>query len=163
MRDNIAAIYKVFTNDETLLRLLYYKPVDANDNPLDPLKQDILTMDAITKANIINDLIKTTPTVTDLSNTEKCRILFYPGRRTSTNNYLIAKQEIVFDILVHFDFDNVDLRLSWITDRLNELVCNQKITGLGKVYFVAGGSIGAPPNYVGYRVTFSFGSVENGA
>lgn len=158
MRKYIQDIYRVLTNDETLLRLLYYLPVDGLDSPLDTNKENIL--DKLDKWDIILDRIVTSPKVDDLLDTEpKCRLLFYAGRRQSTNNYLLSSQEMVFDVLVHFDFDSVDQRQSWICDRINELICNKEnITGIGKILFQGANGIGAPKGYVGYRMSYSLGS-----
>lgn len=151
-------IYKLLTGDETLLRLLYYKPQNALDNPQSTSKTNVLSMN--NKWDIILDRIKTVPKTDDLINEAKCRLLFYPGKRSSTRNYLFAGQEIVFDIMVHFEFEEVDLRQESILDRLNELICNEKITGIGKTIFKGGGQISAPEKYVGYRVIYSIGSSD---
>lgn len=159
MRKNIQDVYKVLTNDETLLRLLYYKPQDANDSPLATNKPNILSMDAVTKWNIIKDVIKPTSKTDDLAVEPKCRIYFYPARRISSgSNYLFANQQIVFDVMVHFDFEEVDLRLEWICDRINELLFNQRITGFGKISFVEGGLSPSPEGYLGYRLIYKFTS-----
>lgn len=160
MKDNLSDIYKVLTSDEILLRLLYYLPSSPIDDPLSMDKLNILDMDIETRWNIINDVIKMVEKTDDLIETPKCRLFMYPGRRSSTGNYLVSDQEIVFDILVHADFQNIDLRLSKICDRLNELICNKEITGMGKILFDSGGRIGAPTNYIGYRLVYIFGSVS---
>lgn len=159
MRENMQAIKKLLANDETLLRLLYYKPSNYNDNPLDPLKSNIGSMDEDVKWEIIEDVIKSTEKTSDLDESTKCRVLFYAGTRTSTNNYLLAEQEIVFDVLVHIAaYDEKDMRLSWICDHLNSMIGDKQITGIGKAYFAGGGIIAAPVGYVGYRLVFNFGS-----
>jgi hypothetical protein len=158
MRENLIDIYKVFTTNETLLRLLYYKPVDASDDPLDPTKENIL--DKADKWDIIMDRIVTTPKVDDLDNTEKCRLLFYPGRRSNTSSYILADQEVVVDVLVNFNYDNVDLRLSWVCDTVNSLMFDKRITGVGKITYKSGSNVSAPSGYVGYRLTYEIGSVK---
>lgn len=155
MRKSIQDIYKVLTGSEKLLRLLYYSsPENALDNPLDSEKQNILEMN--NKWDIIFDVVQLSPKVSDLDNVKKCRVLFYPGRRDGTNSYLIASQEFVFDILVNVDVNNTDQRLAWISDTINDLLFYQKIAGFGKVRFVDGGNIGAPDNYLGYRLVYDF-------
>jgi hypothetical protein len=160
MREHLQKLYKVLTQDETLLRLLYLKPQNAADNPLDPAKPNILSRSD--KWTIIDDVIKTAEVVSDLDTTEKCRILMYAGRRNSTGNYLISNQDFIFDVLVHSkSFDAVDQRLSWICDRLNELLFNQNIpTMLGVILFKSGTAIGAPNNYSGYRLIYEFSSLN---
>lgn len=156
MRKHMVDIYKVFSTDETLLRLLYYKPENAADDPLDSSKPNILDM--TDKWDIIQDRIKTTSKVDDLDDEAKCRLLFYSAGRNGTNNYLVADQEIKIDLLVHYYFEDVDLRMSWICDRVNELMFDQRITGYGKVDFKNGKPISAPNGYVGYQLLYQFGS-----
>ena len=160
MKENRVDIYKVLTTDETLLRLLYYKPENENDDPLDSTKDDILDMDEEDKWTIIEDRIKKTPKVDDLDKEPKCRLLFYMGRRSKTNNYLYAGQIVVFDVLVHFDFEEVGMRESAICDRVNDLMSNSRVTGIGKVNFEGGDQISAPEAYTGYRLMYSIGSAS---
>jgi hypothetical protein len=155
MRQNLRDIYLMFINDEILLRLLYYPPED----PLDPAKEDILSKSD--KWSIIDDRIVLTSKVDDLEegSVEKCRLLLFPGRRGNTNNYALANQEIVIDLLVHFKYEK-DQRLEWISDRVNELICHEKVTGVGEMKFKDGNPISAPKNYIGYRLKYEFGSVK---
>lgn len=156
MRKNLQDIYRLFVNDETLLRLLYYLPKNQLDDPLDPNKPNILELE--NKWDIINDRIKPTPKTDDLDQVPKCRLLFYPGARDNTNNYLIADQEFVIDVLVHFDYENVDFRMSWICDHVNELLFDKRITGMNNIDFYGGRPISAPENYVGYSMKYRFRS-----
>jgi hypothetical protein len=162
MRENMQDIFKVFTGDETLLRLLFYKPQNASDDPLSTAKPNVLDKPILEKWKIIQDRIKTVPKVDDLDTEPKCRLLFYPGNRHKTGNYLVSDQDIVIDILVHFDYEDVDQRLEWICDVINELMFDKRITGMGKVTY-GGGYPGlylkdTPQGYVGYRLVYSFGS-----
>ncbi len=157
MRENSIDLYKVFTTDETLLRLLYYQPTNFSDDPLSISKTNILDMS--NKWDIIRDRIRTTEKVDDLDATQKCRLLFYAGKRKSYgDNYLISAQEVVCDILCHFSYDEVDLRLSWICDTVSSLIYDKRITGTRKIRYVTGGNISAPKGYVGYRLVYEIGS-----
>lgn len=161
MRKNIQDIYKVLVGDETLLRLLYY--IDNTDDkevnsPLNPSKTNILSLS--NKWDIIQDIIKTTPKIDDLDSTKKCRVLIFPGDRDGTGNYLVSDQQFYFDTFVHTAIDNVDQRLSWICDTLNELICNKNITGFGKILFVRGRNILSIQNYLGYRLIFEFSDLK---
>lgn len=158
MKDNMTDIFKILSTDETLLRLLYYQPANAVDDPLSSSKTNILSM--TNKWDIILDRIKTIPKTDDLVKEVKCRLLFYPGKRSNTRNYLLAGQEIVFDIMTHFLFEEVDLRQESIIDRINELICNQKVAGVGDANFKGGGQIPAPEMYVGFRVIYLIGSTN---
>lgn len=156
MREHFQAFYKVLTADETLLRLLYYKPVNAMDNPLAINKPNILNMQ--NKWEVIDDVIKTTPKTEDLTVTKGCRLLFYLGKRDNTTNYLFASQEIIFDVLVAMDWEEKDQRQSWICDRVNELVFDNRITGLGKVLFRKGAPMSSPEGFVGFRLVYEIAS-----
>jgi hypothetical protein len=159
MRKSMSDIYKIFINDETLLRLLYYPPKNLATNtpdPLSPTLTNILDMPLDEKWAIIDDRILLTPKTDDLT-TPKCRLLFYAGRRTTTSNYYYANQEIICDILVHFDYEK-DQRSMWISDRINELLVRERITGIGKMDYIGGGQIRAVDNYVGYQNKYEFGS-----
>ena len=159
MKKCIQDIYKVLSTDENLLRLLYYSnPVNALDSPLDPTKSNILNMED--KWDIIFDLIQTSPKVSDLDSVNKCRLLIYPGRRSSTGSYLIGSQEFVFDILVNMEADLIDQRLSWVCDTVNELLFNERIAGFGKMMFKSGGNINCPSEYVAYRLIYEFGDFQ---
>lgn len=163
MRKNIQDIYKVLSTDETLLRLLHYigntNDSDAN-SPLNSSKPNILDMAIATKWDIIQDVIKTSKKVKDLDSTKKCRVLIYPGKRSGTRNYLMADQKFIIDVLVEMDINDVDQRMAWICDTINDLIFDQKVTGVGKIGFEDGGQIGAPEGYEGYRLIYEFGSVN---
>ena len=158
MRENFQAFYRVLTQDEVLLRLLHYKPSNALDNPLDPLKPDVLTHPD--RWEIVEDVIKNTPRTADLTTEPKARVMMYLGRRRKTRNYLMAAQEIIFDVLVHFDIEDVDQRMSWICDRINDLVFDERITGVSKVSYEDGIPFAAPEKYVAFRLTYTVGSEQ---
>ena len=160
MRKNIMDVYTAFRENEKLLRLLYYKPEDANDNPLDTSKENILDKNTSEKWSIIEDRIVRTAKINDLDDDEKCRLLMYLGNRGNTSNYFYASQELIIDVMVHFDFDEVDLRLSWICDTISDIIFNKKVTGVGKVMFGGGRQINAPEGYVGYRLIYVLGGVN---
>jgi hypothetical protein len=163
MRENMQDIYKAMTNSEELIRLLYYKASNSNDDILDSSKPNILDMPELEKWEIIRDRIKNVPKVDDLDKEPKCRLCFYPGNRQKTNSYLVSDQDITIDILVHFDYEDMDQRMEWICDVVNDLIFDKKITGTRKVLFSGGGSgvlRNTPQSYVGYRLVYSFGSVN---
>lgn len=154
LRQHLMDIYNEIKQSDRLLRLLHY--------PTDPL--------AISKPNIVgstqhasiaDEHIFWTPKTTDLTLKPTCRLCVFSGQRTPyRNNFLVADQDFVFDIYVHIEaFDQKDLRLSWITDTINDLISEERITGMGKIAFLASNNIAdAPEGYVGYRMIYSFGS-----
>lgn len=160
MYENLNDIVKLFYHDETLLRLLYYPPTNFSSiaDPLDSSLPNVKDID--TDWSIRLDRIMTTAKSDDLETTELCRIYLYAGRRNPTQNYQVADQEVIVDILCHNDFENGDLRTLRISDRINELLISERITGLGKMDYAGGGQIGTPNNYSGYGHRYKFGSTK---
>lgn len=156
MRKNLMDVYKILNNDEDLLRLLYYKPINFSDDPLDETKPNILDMTNSEKWEIINDVIVPGIKVDDLETEEKCRIIIFMGDRNGLRNDSFSNQNITIDILAAISIDNIDFRLCWICDRVNELLFDELITGLSKVNFKGGKTFNAPKGYVGYRINFEF-------
>lgn len=154
MYDNLKDINSLLRNDETLLRLLYYPPKNyqtSTPDALDPSLPNILEMDAITLRELREKRIKLVPKDDDLQTEPICRIYIYAGRRTPTNNnFLFANQELIIDVLCHEEFEK-DLRSYRISDRLNELLCLERVTGIGQIGYVQGGQISSPTQYVGFR------------
>ncbi|MBT9151648.1 MAG: hypothetical protein DDT40_01844 [candidate division WS2 bacterium] len=147
-------------SDEILLRLLHYAPADALDSPLSPVKSNVLGRPNNASWPIINDVIKTAPKTDDLTLRKSARVFIYMGQRKSTHNYLFASQEIIFDVLVSMSWEEIDQRQSWICDRLNEIVFDRRITGIGKVEYKDGRVIPVPAGFVGYRLRYEIGSAQ---
>ena len=164
MYKHLSDVAKVLRSDETLLRLLYYQPEDISKNvpdPLDPKLKNITEMDIDKQWEIIDEHICLSPIAEDLETKKICRIFIYAGRRKPNNyNYLVAQQSIVVDILVHFSFEQGDIRVSRIADRINELLTLSTVTGYGKVDYIEGVPINSPKNYVGYQHVFKVGSIK---
>lgn len=160
MYKNFSDILNVLNSDEELLRLLYYHPANLATNTPDPLDNSLpnmLSMDEETLWKIIDERIKLTDKSDDLIDKPICRLFVYPGRRNG-NEYIFADQQVIIDILCHYDFENGDWRSTRIADRLNELFVNQKITGIGKFKYVNCTPWGNYEKYVAYRHIFQFGS-----
>jgi hypothetical protein len=157
LRESMLKIYGVLVNDETLLRLLYYKPSNFNDDPLDPSKPDVTSLP--NRWDITKDRIKKSIVTHDLDTSDpKCRILMYPDKRRPHNNsYAYSDQYVNLDILCHHEYDEVDFRMSWICDRINDLMFNKRIAGIGKIEYYSGGAIGVHKDgYVGFRLIYKF-------
>jgi hypothetical protein len=156
-------IFKVLIQDEELLRLLYYKPVDRLDNPLNGLKPNIKTLPEDEYWAIIDDRIVSAPKFNDIEKPEddpKCRLFFYLGYGNQGNNPQFFKQEIVFEVFVHFDYENMDRRTALICDRLHKIINFKAITGMGKTKPVQRKPIPAPNDYIGYSLIYEI-STEN--
>jgi len=151
-------VFKVLSNDPDLLKLLYHLPQNNNDNPLE--KEDILSMENEKKWGIIRDRIKFTPVIRGLDNDPKCRVILYnANRKPQSDNRYNSIQQISFDVFAHADYNDVDMRMSMICDRIHELMFDKRITGLGKVEFESGELLGeVVKDYIGYHLTYKIGS-----
>lgn len=157
MRKVVMDTYNQIIEDEEILRLLHYRSEQFNDSPLDESKPNILDMDNVDKFDIIDRHIIRSDQTDRLENESIItRLCVYPGRRLPTNgNYLLANQDIVFDIYVQNQQDHIDLRLSWIADRINELFINKKITGVNKIQFIDALPLNSKPDgYVGMKIIY---------
>lgn len=155
MYDNILTIYQKLSNDEELLRLLYYPPEDivkGIKDPLDSSLPNILSLPVNKIYEIKNDRVKKTPKSDDLEDKQICRIYIYSGRRNPNNgNYLLADQKIIIDCLIHNSFQEGDLRLERVSDRINKLLVHGRIVGIGEMEYDDGDLISAPKEYIGFR------------
>ena len=157
-------IHKLLAKDENLLRLLYYKPKSFDDDPLSPLKPNIIGSDK-EKSIVASSIVRSHKT-TDLSLDNKiCRLCVYPGQRDNKaykTSRLAADQDIVIDIYANIEaFDNIDFRLAKICDYVDERFFDQPITGIGKMDFQAGRLINtSPEGHFGYRLFYSFTSMK---
>jgi hypothetical protein len=161
MYKHINDIMKVLRFDETLLRLLHYPAENKAEGVLDPLDTKLpnLLDKPIQELWEIRDKhILSVPKSDDLENEPICRVVVYAGKRRPTKNYLFADQEIIVDVLCHMDFEQADLRSMRISDQINELLCLERITGIGRIDYVNGGQMSCPNGYVGYRNVYDFGS-----
>lgn len=166
MYENMQDILRILRNDEELLRLLYYKPEDIGrkiPDPLDASLENILDKPIEERWQIIDDVIFKTQKDDDLIDKEKCRLFVYFGRRESSKrNYQTASQEVTVDILCHVDFENGDMRLARISDKINDLFALRRVTGMGLTDYVFGTPLTRTPSqYVGYRHVYKFGSTKS--
>lgn len=159
LRDYQNKIFSTLSTDETTLRLLIYKPTNMFDDPLDTSKPNIMDMDEEERYKYIEDLIYSTPSIDGLDVKPKCRIVVYPGRRKpDSGNYKVSTQEMIFDVFAHKDYNNMDMRCSWICDRISELLFESRIVGMGEIKNYSGKPINAPMDYTGYQLVFDIGS-----
>lgn len=159
MHKNFMDILNVLYFDETLLRLLYYSPLNITNKTPEPLDSSLPNViDIDTDYDIRYSRIMKIPKDSDLTpDKPMCRLFVYFGRRKADSNYAMADQEIIFDILCHNEIENGDLRSARIADRLNELLVAERITGIGKTNYLNGSPISAPTEYIGYRHVYEFG------
>ena len=162
MYNDFLDIIKYLKSDEELLRLLYYPPENGNDvlDPLDASLPNIMDKDIEEKSEIVNKRIMKSAKYKDLENDSICRLYLYAGNRRPTSNYSSANQELVIDILCHSDFENGDLRSLRISDRLNQLFCQERLVGIGQMDFVGARQVNAPYEYTGYQVIFTYSTFK---
>ena len=158
--------YEILISDETLLRLLYYPPADLRSKQPNPLSETLpnIIVDQEENEQEIEDMwnirdrhILRSSKDDDLEDNQLCRVYIYLGKtRSSIINKSIAKQEIVIDVFCH-NLYGVDLRLESISSRLNELLVDKRIFGLGRVGYRNGYDFVAPKEYRAYRHIYEIG------
>lgn len=171
LKEALEKLYIDLSKDETLLRLLHYIPKNALDNPLDTSKSDVLSKS--NSYNIISKILVPSDKTYDLVLESKmCRICFYTGtrkpqasyngasRRQQDNPYA-SDQIYNFDVYVHVDIDIVDFRMTWICDRLNELLLLNSITDVGDFILAFSSPIGnTPKGFIGYKLAYTTTSLQ---
>lgn len=160
-RKYIIDFFKVFKDDEYLLRLLANAPMNGLDDPLSPSKPNIVS--SASQNAIVKERIIRSPKTSDLPKSQICRVCMYLAQSVpSRTNKMVATQNIVFDVYAHIDkFDAIDVRGLWICDIIHKLVYSKKITGFGEIDMLQNTIItNAPDGYIGYRMVFNFGSVK---
>lgn len=160
-------IYQKLIKDEELLRLLTYLPRgyddEGNYNP-DPLDDslDNLVPDLKTATDeevqeywrLVDERIVLGEKTSDLESKKICRIYISEGRRRPVfNDYLMATQEVAITIYINEDYDK-DIRMSRISDRINELIALERIAGFGMLEYQAGNPLVAPKHYRAYEHLF---------
>lgn len=156
-RENLIDLSNHLRANESLLRLLYYLPLDSADDPLDPSKANIL--DLPNASDLVKDLILTTPRSDDLVNSDpRCRLLVYMGQR-QLSPLSMSYQQVHIDIFCPYSCDAMDQRLAWICDTVNGNVHDRRITGIRKLTLETGEPIvEAPVGFAGYRLIYTIGS-----
>ncbi len=164
LKENLQDIFKEFCNAESLdsqkfWRLMYYIPKSAIDDPLSSSKSDVLTMDNFWD-DIQPRLFIFTPRSDDLTSDLPIRVCMYPGLRVPQSNKSVSNQEIYFDVFVHSNVNDMDLRMSWILDTIHDIMFNQRLTGIFKTYEKTGVPLSSPAGFIGYRLPFVIGSAN---
>lgn len=158
LRGVLSSIYKILTEDETLMRLLHYPSTSdraSTPDPLDKSLPDIVDSDEYW--DIVDQTIKTFNKPSNIEEDVINRIYLYASRRRPTfNNYLQASQQVTLDIFVNEKFDS-DLRFYALIDRVNELLALEHIEGMyGKLDFVGGDPRQAPLGYSLYENVYVY-------
>ncbi|MGE8033872.1 hypothetical protein B1B04_09270 [Lysinibacillus sp. KCTC 33748] len=146
-------IYQILITDEELMRLLKYEPkgYDTQENyhpdPLDPKLPNLVNIESDDYWKLVDERVVLGEKTSDLIENKLCKIYIYEGRRRPViESYLVAQQEVNIDIFIHESFDR-DLRISRISDRINELIALERIAGFGKLEYKSGNPREAPTHY----------------
>ncbi|WP_107924844.1 hypothetical protein [Lysinibacillus parviboronicapiens] len=157
----LSKFYTALKEHEKLLRLLYYMPKNHLDDPLDESKMDISQLPE--KDLIINNLLVVGEKTSDLIDSHFSRICLYTGPRTPQKHYLkstnqftdhpySSTQQYIFDIYTPVAINNIDFRLDWLGEMLNEVLFQEDIEEFGDMRFHSGIPIvNTPEGFVGYR------------
>ncbi|MBI6863882.1 MULTISPECIES: hypothetical protein [Lysinibacillus] len=162
---NITEFYHSLINNEKLLRLLYYIPKDQFDDPLDESKLDVSQLPE--KEHVLKNLIVIGDKPSDLSlETNFCRICLYTGPRLPQKNYLkninqftdnpySSTQQYIFDIYTPDSVNNIDFRMDWLGEVLNEVLFQEDVEEFGDLRFHSGLPItNLPKGIIGYRWSY---------
>ncbi|MGE7840759.1 hypothetical protein ACQKNX_08200 [Lysinibacillus sp. NPDC093712] len=171
LKESLEKLYKQLTTDEELLRLLHYVPKNALDNPLDKAKQDVLSK--TNKYDIISKVLTPSDKTYDLVlDSKMSRICFYTGTRKPQTSYSGSSRRLQdnpyasdqiynFDVYVHVDIDIVDFRMTWICDRINELLLLNSITDVGDFILAFSSPINnTPKGFIGYKLAYTTTSLQ---
>lgn len=156
-RDGLKNVKHILSNDEILLRLLYYLPKDAhNPAPLSDELENILEMNGEEKWNIIEERIVIGEKTSNLEDIELCKVYISMGRRRPhLGNMLLVKQEIIVSINTHENYSS-DARLDWIKERINLLLLNKRVAGIGGLDLASGDPRVASRQYQRYDMVFVY-------
>jgi len=173
LKEALEKMFIKLTSDEELLRLLHYNPKNALDNPLNKTKPDILSLSDENKDEIIKKVLVPSDKTYDLVlQSEMSRICFYTGTRKPQSNYsgssgrlqdnpYASDQIYNFDVYVHVDIDIVDFRMTWICDRLNELLLLNSVTDVGDFILAFSSPINnTPKGFIGYKLAYTTTSLQ---
>lgn len=169
--NNLSRFYQRLKNDEKLLRLLYYLPKDPLDDPLDESKVEISQLP--NKDLILNNILVIGDKTSDLIiDSAFCRICLYTGPRTPQKHYLkttnhftenpySSTQQYIFDIYTPNTINNVDFRLDWLGESLNEALFHEDLIEFNELRFHSGMPLlNMPDGFVGYRWIFTIPSSQ---
>lgn len=160
--ENLSDFFDVIINDEDLMRLIYYPAKNTTDDPLSPKKANLVNSDVYFQ-DILKQRVLRAPKADGLveNNNAICRICMYMGTSTRTFNVIAFNQRINIDVFVHIDkYEMVDSRSMRIIDRLNQIINNSRVSGMGKVQSVTFAPITAPQGYIGYTSEYMFGTTK---
>lgn len=144
----------IMKNDEHLMRLLYYSPLDENGDFVDFVDMDLPNVLDLPEDELIlfqDDVIRKSQKADDIVENKKTVIfVFYGKSKPVFENKTLVKREIIFHILSHNDFAFAD-RIEEICDRLDTLFVGKRIGGIGKTDIGISFPREAPKEYLAYE------------
>lgn len=150
-------ILSILRNDEHLLRLLSYNYLDANGEFQDVLDSKLPNITdkpdyhIVAQEHVINAI-----KIDEIKAIKTCAVLVHLGKRRPVfANYMLAKQEVLIDILVPNDYQENDFRLDDICDRLDYLLVHEKIS-MGKFEISTPIPMEAPRQYYRFQMKYSY-------
>lgn len=156
--DILQKYINIMRNDEYLMRLLYYNPLDEDDNAVDFLSEDLPNVTEMEESvidEIVDKHIRKSQKYDEIQNEKMSVIFVYYGKTANVfRNHTLVKREIIFHILSHNDF-SFDDRISEICDRLDYLFAGQRIGGIGKTDTAPSFPREAPKEYLGFEQKYS--------
>lgn len=157
VRDGIQRIYKVLSEDEEIVRLLWYLPYNTvRPDPLSEALPDLVDFDKDLYWDIVDERILLRQKLNDIEDKKLCRIYLIAGKnRPVFNNHLLSEQDFEIFIYTHDDYES-DMRNTWISDRINNLIVNKGLAGIGEVQMKGSDPLASPKEYTLYRHRYSF-------
>lgn len=150
-------ILNILRQDEHLLRLLEYNYLDSTGEIQDVLEDHLPNIVGSTQhSRIASEHIVNAVKEDDIKAIKTCMVLVHLGKRRPVfSNYMLAKQEVLIDILVHNSFQENDFRMDDICDRLDYLLVHERIT-MGKVEISTPIPMEAPKEYYRFQMKYTY-------
>ena len=150
-------IINILKNDEHLLRLLGYNYLSPDGEYQDVLEPHLDNIVGSPQHHIISsEHIVNTVKVDDIKSIKTCMVLVHLGKRRPVfSNHLLAKQEVLIDVLVHNEFQENDFRMDDICDRLDYLLVHERIT-MGKFEISTPIPVEAPKEYYRFQMKYVY-------
>lgn len=149
IRNQMQKIYNTLRFDEELLRLLHYPK-----NPLSNTNENIMNSEK--QWEVIEEHIIFGEKDSDIKDSPICRIYLYTGRRRQVfGRPYYARQRFFINVIIHEKYSD-GLRLEQITDRVNQLLLHNQITGFSNIMLEGGDPYQAPREFQTYLLSYSF-------
>lgn len=151
VRNQMNKVFQKLSQDEELLRLLHY-PEELD--PLSTTLPDIIGSE--NEWDVIEKHIFFAEKDSDLTDEPLCRIYITTGRRRPVfGNTFVSTQDFFINVIVHEKFVG-NMYLERISDRVNQLLLYNHISGFGKITYKGGDTYQAPRQFQTYLHIYSY-------